>query len=275
LRILLTGRNGQVGWELQRALPVLGQVIGTDRTTLDLTEPDAIRQAVREARPDVIVNAAAYTAVDKAESEPDAATQVNAVAPAVLAEEAKRLGALLLHYSTDYVFDGAKRAPYTEEDPPSPLSHYARSKLEGERAIAAVGGRYLILRTSWVYGPRTTNFYRLILDKARTNAPMRMVDDQTSVPTPSSFVARQTLEFVAQGETGLFHLVPAGAATRYEFACEVVRKLSSRSSVQRAQTLEFPTAAPRPSYSVLDSRKAAALLRVDFPDWKNLLASQV
>jgi dTDP-4-dehydrorhamnose reductase len=272
LRILLTGRHGQVGWDLQRALPALGEVIATDRTTLDLTDPDAIRRVVREAKPDLIVNAAAYTAVDKAESERELATQVNATAPGVLAEEAKRLGALIVHYSTDYVFDGEKRSPYTEGDAPNPLSHYARTKLEGERAIAATGCRHLIIRTSWVYSPRATNFYELILRKARSNQPMRMVDDQTSVPTPTDFVAQYTKALLERNANGLVHLVPSGQATRYQFACEVVRAARSASFVQPARTAEFPAPARRPAYSVLDNHRASSVLGRTLPDWRGLLA---
>jgi len=272
LRILLTGRNGQVGWELERVLPPIGEVIAADRTTLDLADSDMVRRAVRDTKPGVLVNAAAYTAVDKAEDERERATQVNATAPGVLGEEAKRLGALLVHYSTDYVFDGNKRAPYTEDDAPNPLSHYARTKLDGERAIAASGCRHLILRTSWVYGPRTRNFYRIIADKARANEPMRIVEDQTSVPTPSTFLAQCTARLLTRSAEGLLHLVPSGQASRYEFACEVVRALGSASHVEPARTSDFPSPAARPTYSVLDNRRAAGLLQKDVAHWKSLLS---
>ena len=272
MRILLTGRNGQVGWELERILPPIGDVIATDRTTLDLADSDMVRRAVRDTKPGVLVNAAAYTAVDKAEDERERATQVNATAPGVLGEEAKRLGALLVHYSTDYVFDGNKRAAYTEDDAPNPLSHYARTKLDGERAIAASGCRHLILRTSWVYGPRTRNFYRIIADKARANEPMRIVEDQTSVPTPSTFLAQCTARLLTRSAEGLLHLVPSGQASRYEFACEVVRALGSASHVEPARTSDFPSPAARPTYSVLDNRRAAGLLQKDVAHWKSLLS---
>ena len=270
MKILLTGRNGQVGYELERALPALGEVIATDRTQLNLEEVDDVRRVVREVKPDLIVNAAAYTAVDKAESARELAVQVNAVAPGLLGEEAKRLGALLVHYSTDYVFDGEKRTPYREEDAPNPISHYARSKLEGERAIAASGCRHLILRTSWVYGPRAANFYQVILRKAQAGEPMRMVDDQTSVPTTSAFLAAQTLAMLRREAEGLFHLVPSGYATRYDFACEVVRATGSKSKVAPARTAEFPTPATRPVYSVMDNRRAGAVLGVRLPHWSDL-----
>jgi len=271
LRILLTGRSGQVGWELERVLPALGELIATGRATLDLADSGAIRGFLESTRPQIIVNAAAYSAVDKAETERELATQINAFAPGVLAEEARRLGALLVHYSTDYVFDGEKRTPYTEGDAPNPLSHYARTKLEGERAIAASGCRYLILRTSWVYGPRASNFYQVILRKARAGEPMRMVDDQTSVPTPSTFVARYTRALITKNAGGMLHLVPSGLATRYEFACEVVTTIRSTSQVRRASTAEFPAAAPRPAYSVLGNGKAAGALGHALPDWREVL----
>jgi dTDP-4-dehydrorhamnose reductase len=271
LRILLTGRRGQVGSELERALPALGEVIATDRAQLGLEDEAALRRMVREMRPELIVNAAAYTAVDRAESEPQLAMLVNGVAPGILAQEAKRHGALLVHYSTDYVFDGEKRAPYTEADAPNPLSHYARTKLAGERAIAASGCRHLILRTSWVYGPRAANFYQIIRRKAEAGEPMRMVDDQTSVPTPSSFLAASTIRLMEKEITGLLHLVPSGHATRYEFACEVVRAMRSASKVEAARTSEFPAAARRPAYSALDNRAAAALIGGALPEWRALL----
>jgi dTDP-4-dehydrorhamnose reductase len=271
LRILLTGRNGQVGWELGRMLPALGELVETDRTTLDLADPESIRRALRQAKPEVVVNAGAYTAVDKAESERDLATQVNAVAPGVLAEEAKRLGALLVHYSTDYVFDGEKRAPYTEDDAPNPLSHYARSKLEGERAIVATGCRHLILRTSWVYGPRAANFYQIIRRKAQGNESMLMVDDQTSVPTPSGFLAEQTVKLVERKASGLLHLVPTGQASRYDFARAVVETMKSRSTVEAVKSDRFPSAADRPYYSVMSNTSAASVLGGPLLHWRILL----
>ena len=275
MRILLTGRNGQVGWELERALPALGDLIATDHTGLNLENKDDVRRVVREVRPDLIVNAAAYTAVDKAESERERAMQVNAVAPGLFGDEAKRLGALLVHYSTDYVFGGEKRSPYTEDDTPNPVSHYAQTKLAGERAIAESGCRYLILRTSWVYGPRAANFYQVIARKAVAGESMRMVDDQTSVPTPSTFAAGYTLALLRKGASGVLHLVPSGKATRYEFAREVVKVMDSRSKVEPARTAEFPTPAQRPVYSALDNRKAAALLGGALPDWQSLLGAAI
>jgi len=227
---------------------------------------------IRETRPEVIVNAAAYTAVDKAETERDAATQVNAVAPGVMGEEAKRLGGLLVHYSTDYVFDGNQRTPYVETDAPNPLSHYARTKRDGERAVAASGCRHLIIRTSWVYGPRASNFYQIIRRKAEANEPMRMVDDQTSVPTTSAFVAECTTALIGQSVAGLLHVVPSGQATRYEFARAVVEASGSRSVVEPAKSKEFPAAAQRPVYSAMSNDKVARTLGQAAPHWRDLLA---
>ena len=203
MRILVTGANGQVGWELQRTLQTLGDVVACDRGTLDLSDPDSIRGKVREIRPDVIVNAGAYTAVDRAESEPELAMAVNGVAPGVLAEEAKQLGALLLHYSTDYVFDGTKAEPYLESDAPNPVSVYGSSKLAGEKAVEAVGGAYLIFRTSWVYGGRGKNFLLTMLRLAGEREELRVVDDQFGAPTWCRTIAEATAQVVAK-------LSPAG-----------------------------------------------------------------
>ena len=271
MKVLLTGRNGQVGWELARLLPTLGELVSTGRDELDLADDDAIRRLVRAAKPQLIVNAAAYTAVDKAESEPELAMRINGTAPGVLAEEAKRLGALLVHYSTDYVFDGTKSSAYVEDDPPNPLSAYGRSKLAGERAIRASGCRHLILRTSWVYGPRGKNFFLTIAARARAGEPLRVVADQRGVPTTSRFLAEKTLALLAKDASGLLHLVPAGETTWYDFAREIVQLTGSRSEVQPIKTGEYPVAARRPANSVLDIQKATAVLGVPMPDWRTLL----
>ena len=270
MKILLTGRSGQVGWELARLLPAMGEVMSTGRDSLDLADGDAVRRVVREAKPQLIVNAAAYTAVDKAESEPELAMRINGAAPGVLAEEAKRLGALLVHYSTDYVFDGTKPTAYVEDDAPNPLSVYGRTKLEGERAIRNSGCRHLILRTSWVYGPRGKNFFLTIARKATAGERLRVVADQRGVPTTSAFLAEKTVALLARDASGLLHLVPGGETTWYEFAREIVRLVGSRSEVQPIKTGEFPTAARRPANSVLDNRKAMAVLGVPMPDWRTL-----
>jgi dTDP-4-dehydrorhamnose reductase len=268
LKILIVGRQGQVGSELERRLP---EAVATDRASLDLTDADAIRRLVREVKPQVIINAAAYNAVDKAETERELAMAVNAAAPGVLCEEAKRLGARMVHYSTDYVFEGEKTTPYVEADAPNPLSHYARSKLEGERAVLGSGCRHLVLRVSWVYGPRATNFYQVIRRKALAGEALRMVDDQCSVPTPASFIAEHTIALLATDANGLLHLVPSGEASRYEFAAEVVRRLGSRSKVERAKTAEFPSPARRPAYSVLCNGLAARALGKALPRWQDVM----
>ena len=273
MRILLTGRDGQVGRELEGALPPLGEVIATDRATLDLAEADALRRSVRDAKPGLIVNAAAYTAVDKAESEAELAMRVNAVAPGVLAEEARRADALLVHYSTDYVFDGAKSTPYVEDDLPNPLGAYGASKLAGERAVQESGCRHLILRTSWVYGPRGKNFYLTIARKAAAGEALRVVDDQRGVPTTSRFLAEKTVALIGRQASGLLHLVPAGETTWFGFAREIVRLTGSSSEVTPIKTGEFPAAARRPANSVLDNRKAAAILGERLPHWQALLAA--
>jgi len=271
LKILRTGRNGQVGWELARLLPALGPVRSTGRDDLDLADADAIRRLVRAYRPQLIVNAAAYTAVDKAESEPDLAMRVNGVAPGVMAEEAKRLGALLLHYSTDYIFDGMKNSAYLEDDVPAPLSAYGRTKLAGERAIRESGCRHLILRTSWVYGPRGKNFYLTIAGKAAKGEKLRVVDDQRGVPTTSGFLADKALALLAKEARGVLHLVPGGETTWCGFGREIVKLTKSPSEVQPIKTGEFPAAARRPANSVLDNRRASALLGAPMPDWRELL----
>ncbi len=272
LRILLTGRNGQVGWELERALAPAGEVIATDRAALDLADFDAIRRVVRDAKPEVIVNAAAYTAVDKAESEPELAMRVNGEAPGVLAEEAKRLGALLVHYSTDYVFDGKKTTPYVEEDEPNPINVYGRTKLAGERAIAASGCRHLILRTSWVYAPRGKNFLLTIVRKARAGEALRVVDDQHGVPTTAAFLAQMTRKILARRDAaGLFHLVPGGSTTWCRFARAIVSALGLETNVEAIRTEDYPTVAARPRNSVLVNRKAADEFRLETTPWKPLL----
>jgi dTDP-4-dehydrorhamnose reductase len=270
VKILLTGRAGQVGWELEQVLALLGNVVSTDRAALDLADAHVIQKKLREAKPDIIVNAAAYTAVDKAESEPEVAMQVNGVAPGVLAAEAKRLGALLVHYSTDYVFDGTKALPYAEDDVPDPISTYGKTKLAGERAVQASGCRHLILRTSWVYGPRGRNFYRTIAARAAAGERLRVVDDQRGVPTTSRFLAEETLALLRKDASGLLHLVPSGETSWHGFAREIVKHSVE---VEAIKTSQFPTAARRPANSVLDNRRAAAILGRRLPDWQSLLAA--
>lgn len=272
MKILLTGRDGQVGWELERMLQPLGSVAATHRAALDLSDSDALRRFIRNQKPELIVNAAAYTAVDKAEAEPQLAMQVNAAAPGVMAEEAKRLGALLVHYSTDYVFDGEKRSPYVEDDAPRPLGVYGRSKLDGERRIAAAGCRALVLRASWVYSPaRGRNFFRTIAAKARAGERLRVVADQRGVPTPSEFLAKCTISLLKLGRTGLFHVVPCGETTWHGFALAIVAAIRAEVEVEPIDTRAFAAAAARPRYSVLANARLAAALGARIPDWREVV----
>ena len=271
MRCLLTGPTGQVGWEVASRLAALGEVVALDRTALDLADGDAIRARVRELHPDVIVNAAAYTAVDRAESEPDRANAINATAPGVLAEEAKSLGALLVHYSTDYVFDGTKVAPYTEEDAPNPLSVYGHTKLAGERAIQASGCRHLILRTSWVYASRGHNFLLTMLKLGGERPELRVVDDQRGAPTWARDIAAATVTLLAKPPNGLFHLTAAGETTWHGLACEIMRLAGRTPVVHRTRTAEYPTAARRPANSVLDNVRVRAA-GIVMPGWEQSLA---
>jgi dTDP-4-dehydrorhamnose reductase len=277
LKILLTGRDGQVGWELERALAPLGELVATSRAQLDLADPDAIRRVVREAKPQVIVNAAAYTAVDNAESEPALAMRINGEAPGVLAEEAKRLGALLVHYSTDYVFDGMKKAPYTEEDEPNPINAYGESKLAGEAAIRRSGCRHLVLRTSWVYSGRGRNFYLTMLRLADEGKPIRVVDDQFGAPTSALDLARHSARLLGLGSVpeGLLHLSASGETTWFGFASEIMRACKRPVAVASIPSSAYATPARRPRYSVLDN--GAWRRRTGLPciqDWRSALAEQ-
>ena len=279
-RILLTGKTGQVGWELQRTLAPLGDVIALDRTQMDLTSADSIRKAIRDASPDVIVNAAAYTAVDKAEAEPDLAMQVNAAAPGVIAEEAKRLNALLVHYSTDYVFDGRSSEPYTEEDAPNPLNVYGKSKLAGEHAIAGSGCAHLILRASWIYSDRGTNFVLTILRLARERKELAVVNDQIGSPTWARSLAESTAELLGKAkrlkeETGIYHLSASGCTSRYDFAkkiIEMARQLSGEqaglATVRPTTTADYPLPAVRPLNAATSKNKIKRVFGIELTDWE-------
>ncbi|HUO43451.1 MAG TPA: dTDP-4-dehydrorhamnose reductase [Burkholderiales bacterium] len=283
-RILIAGSNGQVGWELQRALTPLGSVAAFDRSELDLASPDSIRAALRQASPDIIVNAAAHTAVDKAEAEPGLAMRINAQAPGILAEEAKRLGALLIHYSTDYVFDGAKSGGYIEEDEPHPLGVYGTSKLEGERAVTQSGCAHFILRTSWVYSARGSNFVLTILRLARERDELKVVDDQIGSPTWARALADATAGLIGRDpplETcGLYHLAARGSVSRYHFAQKIVdiaRRISGGdgkwAAIHPVTTADYPLPAARPLNSVLDSGKIKRALGIEMAPWEDQLAA--
>ncbi len=272
MRILLTGRSGQVGWELQKALAPLGELVALGRAELDLAQPERIREAVRAAKPEVIVNAAAYTAVDKAEGEREAAFAVNATAPGLLAEEANRAGALLVHYSTDYVFDGAKSAPYVEDDAPNPINVYGASKLAGERAVVDSGCRYLILRTSWVYGPRGKNFYLTMLRLAKERSALEVVDDQVGAPTSSLEIARATATLIEKGAQGLYHMTAAGETSWCGFARAILGQAGIATPVVAIRTEDFPTPAKRPRNSRLDCARLRAEHGVALAPWEEALA---
>ncbi len=285
MKILLTGKNGQVGWELQRTLAPLGQVIAVDRQVLDLSKPDSIRSVIREVKPDLIVNPAAYTAVDKAESEPELAMVVNGIAPGIMAEEAKRLGAAMIHYSTDYVFDGKKASPYTEEDAPGPINVYGKTKLAGERAIEAVGIPHLILRTSWVYGMRGKNFLLTILRLAQERDELKIVDDQIGAPTWSRMIAEATAQILAQSVlplphhplpiaevSGIYNLTAAGSTSWCGFTQAILENAQPGMRVSPILTAEYPLPAPRPLFSLLSNDKLSRTFGISLPPWDESLA---
>ena len=274
--ILLTGANGQVGQELARLLPLHGELTALDRFRLDLSDADAIRATVRAVKPSLIVNAAAYTAVDQAEREPDAARAINATAPGILAEEAKRLGAVLIHYSTDYVFDGKASVPYGEDAPTGPLGVYGETKLRGEQAIAAADGAGIVLRTSWVYALRGRNFLLTIRRLAAERDELRIVADQFGVPNWAHALAVATATLVGRGvpylseRRGLYHLSGTGTASWFEFARAILGAVE-RPRIVAISTAEYPTAARRPAYAVLSTARFARTFGFSLPAWRAML----
>jgi dTDP-4-dehydrorhamnose reductase len=283
MKLLLLGGNGQVGRELRRSLPVLGEVVVATRdgagadAVADFDAPEALAALVQHVAPDVVVNAAAHTAVDQAESEPDAAFRVNALGPAALAQGCAAAGALLVHYSTDYVFDGSGVRPYREDDATSPLGAYGASKLAGEEMIRASGARHAILRTAWVYAAHGKNFLRTMLRLAGERDELRVVADQVGAPTPAAWIADATAQILRVGvrQSGIWHLVAAGETSWQGFADAIMDEalaaglLERRPRVLPIATADYPTPARRPAYSVLDTAK----LRRDFgiapPDWRD------
>jgi dTDP-4-dehydrorhamnose reductase len=269
MRILITGKTGQVGYELERSLQGLGEITAVDRTQMDLADLDQVRAVIRRVKPDLLINAAAYTAVDKAESEAQLAMRINGEAPAVMAEELKRLGASMIHYSTDYVFDGTKTLPYTEEDIPSPVNSYGRSKLAGEQAIAAAGIPHLILRTSWVYGMRGKNFLLTVLQLAKERDELRMVSDQHGAPTWCRTIADATAHAVAQSiasqnaqdwwreRSGIYHLTAQGRTTWYGFAKAILDHptIANRPAVIAIASTSYPSPASRPLSSEMNCER--------------------
>jgi dTDP-4-dehydrorhamnose reductase len=283
MRILVTGRNGQVGFELERALAPLGEVVGVDQSDCDLSNPKAIRELVRSVAPDVIVNPAAYTAVDKAESDPATAFAVNARAPGILGEEAARLGAMVVHYSTDYVFNGAKEGAYSEEDRPDPQSVYGRSKYEGELALAQASPRHLILRTSWVVGAHGSNFAKTMLRLAGERDRLSVVADQFGAPASAALLADLTAHLVRQyqGEQlsfpyGTYHVTASGETSWYEYARFVINEAQAAGQALKAtanevaplSTAQYPTPAKRPANSRLDTTRFRETFGLRLPPWQ-------
>jgi dTDP-4-dehydrorhamnose reductase len=301
--ILLIGTNGQVGRELHKLLPRVGEVTPLNRQQLDLSKPEDIRSAIRGLRPALIINAAAHTAVDKAESEPDLARAINTEAPGVMAQEAKKIGALLVHYSTDYVFDGRMNTPYKEGDPTNPQNVYGKTKLEGERAIQTSGAEHLIFRTEWVYGAEGRNFLLTILRLATQREELKIVCDQVGAPTWSREIAETTTRILSRifgqegsslspaGVSGIYHMTAGGETTWYDFAKAILEEAQAiepstpwfaaatsglpviTRRVSPIPAVEYPTPARRPAYSVLSNERMAGAFSMRMPDWRSQLHS--
>lgn len=288
MRILLTGKTGQVGYELERSLQGLGEIIALDRSQMDLANLDQVRDVIRSIKPDLIVNPAAYTAVDKAESAPELAMCINGAAPGVMAQEAKRLGAVMIHYSTDYVFDGTKITPYSEDDPTCPINVYGATKLAGEQAIQAAGIPHLILRTSWVYGMRGNNFLRTMLRLAQEREELRIVADQHGAPTWCRTIADTTARIVAlagdakntrewwQQRSGIYNLTAQGQTTWYGFTqailenAAVANKLAKQPRLSPIATRDYPLPARRPTHSALSCERLMETF-TGLPEWDKAL----
>lgn len=277
--ILLIGKTGQVGFELERALVPLGRLVAPDRAGLDLTSADSIRQAVKSIQPDIIVNAGGFTIVDAAESDPDLAMQLNGAAPGILAESAAEIGALLIHYSTTFVFDGTKSTPYTEEDEPNPINAYGRSKLAGERAVMAAGGTSLILRASWVYSDRRTNFVLAMLKLARSKPELKVVDDQIGAPTWARDYADASAALLAnpaqlREAPGIYHLSAQSYCSRLQWAQRVIEGAKKHSGTASGwadllptTTALYPHPAPRPLYTATNNEKIKKAFGIKMPEW--------
>lgn len=282
-RVLIIGRTGQVGWELRRCFAPLAEVVAVDYPEINLTDAGALRDLVQQTRPRVVINAAAYTAVDKAEVEPELAQAINGTAPGVLAEAAQEQNALFVHYSTDYVFNGNQTRPYVETDEPEPISVYGATKLAGDLAVQEAGGQYLIFRLCWVYGTRGNNFLRTMQRLARERETLRVVNDQTGCPTWSRLIAQATTTAVGQvlaapvpeSFSGLYHLAARGTTTWHGFAERIVARMPEGERkcrvVQAIPTTDYPTPARRPAGSVLDCAKLEATFGLRLPDWADVL----
>lgn len=286
MRILLLGNTGQLGWELERSLSTLGDVHGVDFPSINLVEPISILPLVQQLQPNVIVNATAYTAVDQAEKEPEIARSVNKDAPSLLASEAKKMGAALIHYSTDYVFDGSKGSPYLESDVPNPLGVYGMTKLEGEQGVQEAGGAVLILRTSWVYSLRRESFVTKVLAWSRQQKCLQLVQDQVSGPTWARALAEITAQLLAMAgknpyrwlleRRGLYHLAGTGYCSRLEWGKAILQldphpQQQVVEEILPAVTSDFPTPALRPLFSALDCSKFTQVFGLQLPDWYNAL----
>jgi dTDP-4-dehydrorhamnose reductase len=289
MSILLIGKNGQIGWELNKELADLGEIVAPGSEDLDLCQPELIRQWVQQVKPDLIINAAAYTAVDKAEAEPDLAMSVNGVAPGILAEEAKKIGSAMIHYSTDYVFDGEKATgAYVEDDTCNPENVYGQTKLAGEQAILKVGVPHFILRTSGVYGSRGKNFMRTILKLASDNNELRIVNDQISSPTWCGSIAQATKQILLpflnhpsgklvekiEPVSGTYHLSCRGETSWHGFAKAILEHSKNNLPASKLISIpssEYPTPAKRPRYSVLSNAKIAQVLGIEMPKWQDAL----
>jgi dTDP-4-dehydrorhamnose reductase len=277
-KILIIGAYGQVGWELKRTLASLGQVISHDKDTFDLTSKEFIEKTIAEIKPDIVVNAAAYTAVDKAETDSQLCYLVNAEAPRNLAHAAKKIGALLIHYSTDYVFDGTSSKPYKESDQPNPKNVYAASKLEGDLAIVESGCHYIIFRTSWVYGSRGQNFLLTMLRLGKERDSLKVVDDQIGAPTWSRMIAECTAQVISkyQGQDGIYNLTSAGVTSWFGFAEEIFKMAEQKKGLKAPELFkipssEYPVPAKRPQFSLLCSEKLQKTFGIKMPDWKEAL----
>lgn len=289
MKLLLLGKGGQVGWELQRSLAPLGELVALDFDSTDFhadfSRPEQLADTVRQVRPDVIVNAAAHTAVDKAESEPEFARKLNATSPGVVAQAAQEIGALMVHYSTDYVFDGSGTAPWKEDDATGPLSVYGRTKLEGEQLVAQHCAKHLIFRTSWVYAARGGNFAKTMLRLARERDKLTVIDDQFGAPTGAELLADITAHAIRAtlqdpSKAGLYHAIAGGETTWYGYARYVlelaqqagVELKAGPQQVEAVPTSAFPTPATRPHNSRLDTSKLQAAFGLVLPPWQNGVA---
>jgi len=279
MRILLIGKNGQVGWELNHLLPSIGTVFAMSKKQMDLSKPETLSPVIQEIHPDIIINAAAYTAVDKAESEPELAMTINGIAPGVIAQEAKKIGAGMVHYSTDYVFDGKSTSPYKEKDLPCPLSVYGKSKLAGDKGVIRANIPHIILRTSWVYSLRGSNFLLSIQKLAQTRNQIKVVDDQIGAPTWSRAIAEGTVRILQQCKveentinfvhSGVFNMSCDGQTSWFNFAKQIleVSGLTKDIELIPIPNIEYPTAAVRPKNSLLSNTKLKQTFHYDMPHW--------